>query len=62
MKSTVVGADGQVRCPKCKAVSSFTPKRSVKGKVIGIGTLGVGAVVVPKRLKCNGCGTMLKAG
>ena len=53
MKSTKVDREtGDVRCPKCGA-NSFTQKRSVKGKVM----MGV---VAPKRLKCNGCGTMLK--
>ena len=46
--------EGVVRCPKCGA-SSFRPKRSVKGKV-ALGLLS------PKRLKCNGCGALVKAG
>lgn len=54
MKSTKV-IDGKVTCPKCGAQGAFTAKRSVKGKV----ALGL---IAPKRLKCSGCGTMLKAG
>jgi uncharacterized Zn finger protein len=54
MKSTKVDAEGTVRCPKCGA-TSFVNKRSIKGKVMG-------GLMAPKRLKCNGCGTMLKAG
>ena len=54
MKKTKVDESGDVRCPKCSA-KSFTPKRSVKGK------MGMG-LMAPKRLKCNGCGTLLKAG
>jgi hypothetical protein len=53
MKSTQVAPNGDVLCPKCGA-KSFTQKRSVKGKVMG------GFVLAPKRLKCNGCGKMLK--
>lgn len=53
MKTTQVDAEGNVRCPKCGA-NSFTQKRSAKGKVMG------GFVLAPKRLKCNGCGKMLK--
>ncbi|MGZ4560422.1 MAG: hypothetical protein ACXVXJ_05515 [Mycobacteriaceae bacterium] len=55
MKSTEVDADGTVRCPKCGA-NTFMTKRTVKGKIMG------GALLVPKRLKCNGCGTNLKRG
>jgi transposase-like protein len=56
MKSTQVDPQtGTVSCPKCKA-TSFSQKRSVKGKIMG------GVVLAPKRLKCNGCGTMLKRG
>ena len=53
MKSTKVDPEtGDVRCPKCSA-KSFTQKRSAKGKVMG-------GLMAPKRLKCDGCGTMLK--
>jgi hypothetical protein len=62
MKSTVVGADGSVRCPACGAVNSFTSKRTGKAKLLGVATIGVGAVAMPKRLKCNGCGANLKRG
>jgi hypothetical protein len=60
MKSTIVDKDGDVRCPKCNARNSFTSKRTGKAKVIGVVTVGVGVVAMPKRLKCNGCGTNLK--
>jgi len=53
MKSTLVDAQGTVRCPKCHA-TSFVSKRSVKGKL----ALGI---LAPKHLKCAGCGRMLKA-
>jgi ribosomal protein S27E len=62
MKSTIVGEDGSVRCPVCGAVNSFTSKRTAKAKVIGVATVGVGVLAMPKRLKCNGCGTNLKHG
>lgn len=55
MKKTQVDAEtGDVRCPKCGA-RSFSQKRSVKGKMMG-------GLMAPKRLKCQGCGTMLKTG
>lgn len=54
MKKTQVDESGDVRCPKCSA-KSFSAKRSVKGKMMG-------GVLAPKRLKCQGCGTMLKTG
>jgi hypothetical protein len=53
MKRTQVDESGNVRCPKCGA-NSFSQKRSVKGKVMG-------GLLAPKRLKCQGCGAMLKA-
>ena len=39
--------------------TSFQFKRTGKGKFIGVVTVGVGAVAVPKRLRCNGCGRNL---
>lgn len=55
MKTTQVDSvSGDVRCPKCGG-NSFSQKRSVKGKM----TAGF---MAPKRLKCNGCGSMLKRG
>ena len=62
MKSTYVDADGNVVCPVCGAKNSFVSKRTGKGKTIGIVTVGAGALLLPKRLKCNGCGTNLKRG
>jgi hypothetical protein len=55
VKTTRVDSQGNVRCPVCGAINSFTVKRTGKGKLV----LGVAA---PKRLKCNGCGTNLKRG
>lgn len=60
MKSTVVDEQGDVRCPKCGARNSFTVKRTGKAKVAGAMMGGVGIAVMPKRLKCNGCGANLK--
>lgn len=60
VKSTRVMADGSVRCPNCGAANSFTVKRTGKAKLVGAVTLGVGALAMPKRLKCNGCGVNLK--
>ena len=53
---------GQLVCPKCGG-AQFKAKRSKKGKVIGITTLGVGGVIAPKsQVKCETCGTMFKRG
>lgn len=63
MKSTVVDESGDVRCPKCGARNSFTVKRTGKAKLIaGVATGGVGIALMPKRLKCNGCGANLRRG
>lgn len=61
MKATVVGSDGTVRCPKCGG-TSFSDKRSGKAKWLAVPTVGVGVLAMPKHLKCNGCGEMLKRG
>lgn len=48
-------ATGAVVCPKCGASVAGAPqKRSVKGK------LAFG-LMAPKRVKCLGCGALLKA-
>lgn len=60
MQRTVIDENGDVRCPKCNARSSFSEKRTGKAKWIGFLTLGVGLLAMPKRLKCNGCGVNLK--
>lgn len=62
MKSTNVNSTGQVTCPNCGATGSFRAKRTPKAKVIGILTLGIGALVMPRRLNCDGCGAYLKRG
>lgn len=61
MKSTIVEPDGTVRCPVCKG-TSFTLKRTAKAKVLGVATIGVGALAMPKRVYCMGCGANLKPG
>lgn len=60
MKSTQVDENGDVRCPKCGAKNSFALKRTGKAKLVGVATVGVGALAMPKRAKCLGCGTNLK--
>lgn len=63
MKSTIVYEDGSVRCPKCGAsVLGAATKRTGKAKLVGVVTVGVGVVAMPKRLKCSGCGENLKRG
>ncbi len=59
-KTDVDPTTGDVRCPQCGARNSFTVKRTGKAKLVGAATLGVGTLAMPKRLKCNGCGTNLK--
>jgi hypothetical protein len=53
MRRTKVDQQGNVRCPKCGATGGFVQKRTIKGK-IGFG------ILAPKRLKCLGCGAMMK--
>lgn len=55
-------SSGTLSCPKCGG-TSFTAKRSAKGKLIGFTTLGVGGLVAPKsQVKCVACGEMFKRG
>lgn len=61
MKETTVDKEGRVRCPECGG-SDFSDKRTGKAKLGGVLTLGVGVAVMPKRLKCRGCGTNLRRG
>lgn len=60
MRTTIIDEDGNVRCPMCGAINSFTVKRTGKAKVAGAAAGGVGILAMPKRLQCNGCGTNLK--
>lgn len=62
MKRTIVDEAGDVRCPVCEARNQFVSKRTGKAKLVGVATVGVGVVAMPKRLKCSGCGTNLKRG
>jgi ribosomal protein S27E len=58
MKSTLVDESGNVRCPNCGAINSFTPQRTKKVKA----TFGPASLVAAPKLRCNGCGTYLKPG
>lgn len=62
MKTTVVDERGEVSCPHCGARNSFTVKRTGKAKMAGAMFGGVGIALMPKRLKCNGCGKNLRRG
>jgi len=62
MRATYVDAEGNVCCPVCGAKNSFTVKRTTKAKWTAMLTIGVGALAMPKRLNCNGCGTNLTRG
>jgi hypothetical protein len=54
MKSTYVDGQGNVRCPACGAVNSFTVERTGKKAKWAAGlTIGLGALAMPKRLKCK---------
>jgi hypothetical protein len=63
-KLSQVGAksDAGLACPKCGG-TQFTAKRSNKGKIVGISTLGVAGLIAPKsQVKCVTCGTMFRRG
>lgn len=53
---------GALHCPKCGG-TQFESKRSGRGKALGVVTLGVGAVLMPKsRVRCVTCGKEFKRG
>lgn len=53
---------GTLACPRCGG-ASFKAKRSLPSKVVTVATVGVGALVVPKRwVKCQTCGATYKRG
>lgn len=54
--------DAGLACPKCGS-TQFKAKRTAFGKAAAITTIGVGAVLVPKRqVRCVACGTTYKRG
>ena len=55
MKNVKIDEDGEARCWKCGS-KSFREKRTVRAKVIGTATIGVGALATKKKLQCNKCG------
>lgn len=57
MQDIRVDQQGDFRCWKCGG-RSFDSKRTMKAKV----TLGVGAVLTAKKLKCQACGEYNKTG
>src|SRR5205823_1533076 len=61
MKDVRVDAEGHLHCPKCGG-TSFDMARTGKAKVSGFLTVGVGVILLPKRMKCLQCGTWSKSG
>lgn len=57
MKDILVDQAGELRCPSCHG-RNFEAKRTTRAKV----TVGVGALLLPKRMKCMQCGTYAKVG
>jgi len=62
MKRVIVNSEGDVRCPYCKARNSFVHKRTTRAKLAGATMGGVGIALMPRRLRCNGCGKSCKTG
>ena len=60
MRRVEVTPEGDVKCPVCGAKNQFAIKRTAKAKWMAVPTIGVGLAAMPKRLRCNGCGTNLK--
>jgi hypothetical protein len=61
MKDVRVDAAGKLHCPKCGS-SNFDLARTGKAKLGGFLTVGVGVMMLPKRMKCLQCGEWCKSG
>ena len=54
--------DGDLRCPKCGG-SQFKARRSNTSRMVGVSTLGVGAVLTPRsQVQCVTCGAKFRRG
>jgi DNA-directed RNA polymerase subunit RPC12/RpoP len=61
MKDVSVDGQGNLRCPSCGS-SNFDLARTGKAKVSGFLTIGVGVMLLPKRMKCLQCGKWATSG
>jgi DNA-directed RNA polymerase subunit RPC12/RpoP len=61
VKDILVDSDGEFRCPKCGG-KQFERKRTGKAKLMAGVTVGVGALAVPKRMRCLVCGEYSETG
>ena len=55
MKMVKFDEDGVMRCHKCDGIN-FKMKRTVRAKIIGWVTIGIGALATKKKAKCLQCG------
>lgn len=55
MKDVRIDTTGQLRCWNCGSLG-FKSKRTLRSKMIGTVTVGVGTLLVKKKLKCEACG------
>lgn len=60
MKDAVL-KNGELVCPNCGS-HQFDLQRTGKAKVGGYVTLGIGVMLLPKRIKCLVCGEYSKSG
>jgi hypothetical protein len=61
MRDVLVDQHGDFRCPNCHG-RHFDHKRTLRGKVAAGAVILPAALLVPKRMKCLGCGTYAKTG
>lgn len=56
MKNVQIDANGQLHCWKCGSMG-FTEKRTFRAKTLGVASVGVGALLAKKKLRCQACGS-----
>lgn len=54
MRNVRIDTIGQLRCWNC-GMNSFKRKRTMRAKVIGTATVGLGALVTKKKAQCEAC-------
>jgi len=61
VKDVLVDANGELRCPVCNG-RNFDLQRTKKAKIGGYLAVGVGVMLMPKRMTCLACGAVSKSG
>jgi hypothetical protein len=62
LSKAAASEDGVLRCPKCNG-AQFKARRTDLQRTVGIVTVGVGALLMPKKqVQCETCGAKFRRG